>query len=165
MIKTTIKIYIPSEYSKSIKIKNGFGNLRLDSFENDIDIENNAGNVVVKKINNLKIKSVSGNINVKSIRNSLSVSSSTGDILIDYATGKINIDTIIGDVIINKYLINRDSIIETTSGNINIKIDKNSKCLLDINSENEYNKISKKVCKSKNNYLRIKNVSGEVIVK
>ena len=161
-VKTNYKIFIPKKYINKININNGFGNIKIDSFNNKININNNSGNIVIGKIDNSVIKNVSGNINIKKV-NKINVESTTGDILIDNITDSANINTITGNIVINKYEINNNSDIETISGNIIIKVDKNSKCLLKIKSNNK--NISEKVCLEGINLLSITNEVGEVTIK
>lgn len=165
ILKTTYKIYIPKDYINNIDITNGFGNIKIGNFSNNIKIDNNSGNVVIGKLDNLDIKSVSGNINIKKVSTKFNASSSTGNIMIDSLEGNASIDTITGDITINKFLILDKSYIETTSGNINIKVNKKSQCNLVLNSDNQYNKVSKKVCLNGENILKVKNVTGQVTIK
>lgn len=164
ILKTTYKIYIPKNYINNINITNGFGNIKIGNFSNNIKIDNNSGNVIIGKIDNLNIKSVSGNINIKKVIK-LKATSSTGNILVDSLEESASIDTITGDISINKFLILDNSNIETTSGNINIKINKKSLCNLVLNSDNQYNKVSKKVCLNGEKILKVKNVTGQVTIK
>lgn len=161
--KVKYKVYIPSSYINKIDIKNGFGNISIDSLKNDLSIDNNAGKVSIGNINNIYIKNVSGIVNINKTNN-IDVISSTGDIIIDSIGNMCNIETITGDITINKFKINMDSKIESTSGNIILKVDKESSCKFKY-SKNENYSITKKKCIDGLNILTIKNVTGNVIIK
>ena len=164
-VKTRYKVYIPETYYGNINIVNGFGNVKVGNFVNEIYIDNNSGSVTVGDVNKINIKTVSGNINIDSIDTSITLTSSTGDIFIKSLRGNTNIDTITGEILIKKFMVLGDSYIESTSGDISINIEKESICKLKINSDNPSNSISKNVCKYKKNVLKIKDVTGIVTIK
>lgn len=162
--KLVFNIYIPKEYIYSIKIKNGFGNMKIDDFNNHLTIDNNAGNVLIGNVGDTVIKNTSGIIKIGNVIGQLDINSSTGDLFISKADGSVNIETITGSILINDFIIDDQSDIYTTSGDIDIKINKESDCLLKY-KKNENYKINKKKCKNGENTLSIKNVTGNVIIK
>lgn len=165
ILKKVYKVYIPKRYQNNIYIINGFGNIKIENFDNNIKINNNSGNINIGKLSTLNIKNVSGNIKIRSIKTNIKGTSSTGNIIVKSIEGQALINTITGDIRIDKFLILDDSTIETTSGNIDIDVSNKSLCRLVIDSDNRYNKISKKVCSNGENILKIKNVTGQVSLK
>lgn len=161
-VKTSYKIYIPKTYINKINIINGFNNIKIDNMNNDLVVDNNSGNVTIGKTNNITVKNVSGNIIIK-MTNTASITSTTGDIVIDNLLNSANIDTITGDITINRFYLKNDSYLESTSGNIYIKLNKDSMCKLNVNSE--VSDISKRVCLEGNNLLTVNNTTGEVQIK
>lgn len=162
--KTIFNIYIPNSYINTISIKNGFGNIKIDSFNNFLIIDNNAGNVLIDNTNDINIKDVSGYIRIKKINGLLNLYSSTGDITINELDGNTEIETITGNVKIKKFIISNKSKIYSTSGDINIKIDKNSDCVFKYNKNDNY-KITKNKCKNGRNEFSIKSVTGIITIK
>lgn len=161
-LKTKFTIYIPRIYEEKIDIINAFSNIEICSLENEIEINNNAGNLNIKDVKDITIENVSGTISINKVYENIDFNSSTGDLTINSLTGKCNITTITGDVKINKFEILSNSFLETTSGDINIKVDKNSICKLKVKNQSGENKINKKKCNNKNNLLEIKNITGNV---
>lgn len=162
--KTIFNIYIPNSYINTISIKNGFGNIKIDSFNNFLIIDNNAGNVLIDNTNDINIKDVSGCISIKKINGLLNLYSSTGDITINELDGNTEIETITGNVKIKKFIISNKSKIYSTSGDINIKIDNKSDCVFKYNKNDKY-KITKNKCKNGRNEFSIKSVTGIIIIK
>lgn len=100
-----IVIYIPSNYSDEIKIVNNAGECNMGDFEETtIDFEFNAGNVVIGKIKNAKIKCDVGNIEINEVLNKCNIDSECGNIKIDTISIKENssIKTNVGNVEINQ---------------------------------------------------------------
>ena len=153
--KKSFKIYIPKKYESKVKIINGFSNIRIDGIK-ELSLDNNAGNV--------KIKNVSGNIYITGDLDTIKGNSSTGDININKLNESCDIETITGDIIIKEFIIKEQSSIETTSGNIEIKVDKKSDCKFKYNKKQEYS-ISNKKCIDGKNDLKLKNVTGNINIK
>jgi len=77
-------IYIPSNYSNEIKIKNDYGNCEITDFENaTLNIDCDAGDVEVGKVKNATIKCDYGNIEAKEILNKCDIKADCGNIKID----------------------------------------------------------------------------------
>lgn len=82
--KNEIIIYIPSNYSNEIKIKNNYGKCEITDLENStLNINCDAGDVEVGKIKNATIKCNYGNIEVKEILNKCEIKADCGNINID----------------------------------------------------------------------------------
>lgn len=162
--KTIFKIYIPNKFMNTISIKNGFGNIKIDSFNNYLIIDNNAGNVMLENTIDIDISNISGSVNVNNIKGLLNLTSSTGDIFIDKLEGNCDIETITGNLKIDDFVITDKSRIETTSGDLNIKVNKESDCLFRYTKNENYN-ITKKKCNNGKNVLTLKNVTGNIVIK
>lgn len=102
-IKNDIIVYIPSNYSNEIKIKNDYGETEMIDLENaTVNIDCDAGNVELGKIKNATIKCDYGNIEVKEILN------------------KCDIKADCGNIEITKISIMEDSSIKADLGNVEI---------------------------------------------
>ena len=161
-LKTKFTVYIPRIYEEKIDVINAFSNIEICSLENELEINNNAGNIKLKDVNDVTVENVSGTIRINKVFENIDFNSSTGDLIINSLTGKCNITTITGDVKIGKFEILSNSFFETTSGDIKIKVDKNSICKLKVKNQSGKNMINKKKCNSKDNLLEIKNITGNV---
>jgi hypothetical protein len=153
-------IYFPKEYLNKITIVNGFGEVDIAGISNDIDINNNSGNIILKEIGNIQIKDVSGAISFKNAFGDINVSSTTGNITVENLKGRLNIETITGDIIVNKFIVTGNSNIENVSGNILLKIDDSSICKINLYNETGKIKINERVCSSDTNIINVKNVTG-----
>lgn len=79
--KNNIIVYVPSNYSNKIDIKNDYGNCQIANFENaTINIDCDAGNVETGKIKNAIIKCDYGNIEVGEILNKCELKADCGNI-------------------------------------------------------------------------------------
>ncbi len=123
--RNDIIVYIPSNYSNEIEIKNNYGKCEMIDLENAIvNIDCDAGDVELGKVRNAIIKCNCGNIEIKEILNKCDIKADCGNIKID----KISIqeDSIInadlGDVYIsstNDIYIDTDVELGKTSINKN----------------------------------------------
>ena len=101
--KNDIIIYVPSNYSNDIKIKNNYGKCEMTDLVNaTVNIDCDAGEVELGKIKNATIKCDYGNIEIKEILNKCDIKADCGN---------IHIDTI---------LINENSSIKADFGNVDI---------------------------------------------
>lgn len=99
-----IKIYIPSSYSEKIKINNDAGEVIIKNLENaEADIDCDAGNVEIDRIKNAIIKCDAGNVEI------------------DYILNKCNIKVDAGNLRINNVQLAEDSSIKASMGNVRIK--------------------------------------------
>lgn len=84
VVQGDIIIYIPSNYSNTIEIKNDYGECKITDLENaTVSIDCDAGNVNLGKIKNANIKCDLGNIEVKEILNKCDIEADCGNIIID----------------------------------------------------------------------------------
>ncbi len=162
--KIEFNIYIPKKYKNTISIKNGFGNIKIDDFNNYLLIDNNAGNVLINNAYDINIKNVSGLVKVNNINGMVNLYSSTGDIYINEIDGSSEVETITGSINIKNFKINDKSSIFSTSGDISVEVDKESDCFFKYTKNENYN-ITKKKCKKGKNVISIKNVTGNVVIK
>ena len=163
--KVKYKIYIPDGYSNNINIINAFGILKIDTLYVPTSINNNTGNISISSIDTLDITNASGNISIKNITSSIDLTSSTGDVSINKLTGRCNMETITGDISINKFNILENSNIESTAGDISIKVQKTSSCNLILDIKDKDIKEPKDICNNGQNNLLIKNITGTVNIK
>lgn len=161
--KKKFNIYIPKKYKEKISISNGFNNIKIKDLD-EVFLNNNAGNVKISNVKSVNIENVSGEINIKGELEKISGTSSTGDIKINSLNGSASIETITGDIFIKNFIIKEKSGIESTSGEIIIKVDKKSDCIFKYNPKIEYEITSKK-CINGNNELNLKNVTGNIVIK
>lgn len=155
-------IYIPKKYLNKISIVNGFGNIKINEIKNDININNNSGLIKIHNVKNINIKDVSGSINIKNVIGNVTITSSTGDITIKNMKGIIKIDSITGDIVVNNFDVTGDSTLENVSGDIILKMNNSSKCLIDYSNQNGKTKISDGICNDGINLINIKNVTGMI---
>lgn len=102
-IKNDIIVYVPSNYSNEIAIKNDYGNCKITDLEKaTVNIDCDAGDVELEKVNNATIKCDYGNIEIKEIMN------------------KCNIKANCGNIKIGSMLIKENSTIKADLGNVNI---------------------------------------------
>lgn len=101
--KNDIVIYIPTNYSNEIKIKNDYGKCEIIDLENAIiNIDCDAGDVEIGKIKSATIKCDYGNIEIKEILNKCDIKADCGNIKIETLS------------------IKEDSIIKADLGNVDI---------------------------------------------
>ncbi len=102
--KNDIIVYIPASYQNNIKVNNDYGNCEITDLENaSVDIDCDAGNVMLGKIKNAKIKCDYGNIEIKEILNRCDLKADCGNIEVDKISIKENstIKADLGNVNIN----------------------------------------------------------------
>lgn len=79
-----IIVYIPSDYSNEINIKNNYGDCKVIDLENStIDIDADCGDITLGKIKNVTIKSAYGDVNINNVLDKVEIESDCGDIKID----------------------------------------------------------------------------------
>ncbi|MBQ6476837.1 MAG: DUF4097 family beta strand repeat protein [Bacilli bacterium] len=161
--KKTYKIYIPKKYTGKIKIINGFGNIEISKI-NNLELENNSGNVRIKDAKTINLVNVSGNVIIKGKTDRVVAYSTTGDLIISKLGSSCNIETITGDININNFRVSDYSRVESTSGNITLKLSKNSNCRLDY-QKNDTHQIKNNKCINGENELKVKNVTGNIVIK
>lgn len=137
-IKNDIIIYIPSNYSNEIKIKNDYGKCEIIDLENaTVNIDCDAGSVKLGKMKNATLKCDYGDIEVKEIINKCDIKANCGNIKIDTISIKENstIKADLGNVDINNTNdIYIDADVDLGKANIN-KNNINSETTLKINCD------------------------------
>ena len=173
-----IDLYLPSNYSDVIRINNEFGNIEIGSFNNSsIYIEQKYGDVSVLESKYVKIYNKYGKININnsnmvrinSFKSDIDIDK-TSDIVIENKYGNIKINSIDkylklinenGNINIENILLERNSLINTEYGNVEITNIKD----IHIEAKTERGKV-----KINNNYkkekikLKINNEKGDIII-
>ena len=133
-----VELYIPENYEKEIKIKNNYGDIKIDSFESlNLDIKEDAGDIEINSANIVNINNSYGDIKIGIIKegtikesagdieinkvNSIDIKNNFGDTTIQEINEYIKIDADAGDVKINNLNITKNSFIETNTGDIRIE--------------------------------------------
>lgn len=136
--KNDIIIYVPSNYSNDIKIKNDYGECEITDLENaTVNINCDAGNVEIGKIRNATIKCDYGNIEIKEIINKCDIKADCGNIQIDTISIKENssIKADLGNIDINNTNdIYIDADVDLGKTNIN-KNNRNANVTLKVNCD------------------------------
>lgn len=186
------EIIIPKKYQENIDVNTISGDIEFTPQNTNLIYKNfklssTSGDILLKdnlKTNNMTLKTVSGEIDTNNIdTKELLITSTSGDITlekietknskiktisgsieIESITGKIKANTVSGDVDINNLLVTNNSSITTTSGDIDIKIDETSTCIIntktvsgDVDSINNTGKDSNLV-------LELKTTSGDISI-
>ena len=101
--KSEIIIYVPSDFLEEINIENNYGNIKIIDLENiTVNINSDSGDIQLGKVKNANIKNNYGNIDVKEILNKCDIEADCGNIKID------------------KVKIQENSLIKANLGNITI---------------------------------------------
>lgn len=158
--KNKYTIYIPKNYLNKITIINGFGEIHIVGINNDIDINNNSGDLVLKETGNVRIKDVSGAVSFRNIVGNIEASSSTGNITIEDVKGTLAIETITGNIKVTKFVAKGESVFENVSGDIILKIDDKSDCKINYSNETGKTKIKEGICNNGLNIIDVKNITG-----
>ena len=136
--KNDIIIYIPSNYSKEIKINNDYGKCEMTDLKNvTVNIDCDCGDVKIGAIENATIKCDYGNIEIKEIVNKCDIKANCGNIKIDTISIKENstIKADLGNVDIKKSNdIYIDANVDLGKTNIN-QNNRNSNITLKINCD------------------------------
>ena len=172
-----VELYIPENYEKDIKIKNNYGDIKIDSFESlNLDIKEDAGDIEINSANIVNINNNYGDIKIGIIKegtikesagdieinkvNSIDIKNNFGDTTIQEINEYIKIDADAGDVKINNLNITKNSFIETNTGDI--KINNTNDIYIDAETDvgnakiNNNNKNSEIILKINNNVGDIK---------
>lgn len=79
-----IEVYVPVDYSKSISIDNKFGDIIVEDFSQlNLNIEANAGDVIIGDANSIEAKLDFGDIKINKVNEYLNIKNACGDIKID----------------------------------------------------------------------------------
>lgn len=133
-----IELYIPHNYDKNIKITSSYGNVEVDEFKNlNLNVKMEAGNIEIDSIKQadivnsygdiivngysekLYIKEKCGDVEIGEVDNVI-VQNNYGDIKINKVNSSLDIKDDCGDIKIASIIINKDSIIHNSLGDIKI---------------------------------------------
>ena len=116
---------------KNLKVHSTSGDIEMGDIEADnINIETVSGDINLKKLENnvTKLKTVSGDISVESAKGEIEAKSVSGNIEIEKIDGNVELTSTSGDIESQDFKITGKSIIKTTSGNVDMYINKESNC-------------------------------------
>lgn len=156
MDQVAYDVYIPKKYEKSLEIKSISGNIEVEANEKlkfdslkisstsgdvemgsieakDIEIETVSGDITLQYLenDNLKLKSVSGDISVEGAKGIVETKTTSGDIKFKTIEGKVDLKSTSGNINCKDFKVIDNSKAKTTSGNINLNINKDSNCKFD----------------------------------
>lgn len=133
-----IEVYIPSNYDKSIYVKNAYGDIEISDFLNanitveedcgdvyiegakKVNVKNKLGDIKIDKVTDANIEEDCGDIKVGTVDN-ITVKNNLGDIKIKSVNNYLNIEEDCGDVEIDDVILNKDSSIKNSLGDIKIR--------------------------------------------
>ena len=185
-IKTTSgDVQIEEICSEKIKIKTTSGNTRIGLIESNesemnsisgdvklgnviskLNIDTKSGNIKIDAINGeSKLETVSGDVILGKLESDLKGKTTSGKVVINSIEGKIELKTISGDVDIEEFNILKDSEVETTSGDVKIKLTDSSNCNINtktISGDIKLPNGSSVFGKEPYNKLNIKTTSGDI---
>ncbi|MBZ9623590.1 DUF4097 domain-containing protein [Clostridium sp. FP2] len=137
-VKAKLDIYIPESYKNNLEIDTTsgdaiIGNLQLDKFK--FDTTSGDAKINVLTTNETIFDSTSGEVNVKSLLSKKNEFDTTsGDIKIENITGDILGGSVSGSFKFNYKDFGNDINIDTTSGDVELKLPKKSEFKLDFDS-------------------------------
>lgn len=112
-----VLIYLPKDYNTDLKIKTSSGNLDSEIVASG-NFSTNSGDFKFGTLMSSEIKSTSGEINIENAIHSLKVNCTSGDVNIGNITGYAFVDTTSGSVNIDDLVIDKDSYIKSSSGDV-----------------------------------------------
>lgn len=113
-----IEVYLPSTYEKEVKIDNDFGDIEIEKI-NIATITNGYGDIKVDEAKRLDIEADCGDIEINKVDNIKAVNK-FGDIEIKEVNEYINANDDCGDIEIKSLFLKKNSSIENSMGNIEI---------------------------------------------
>ena len=114
-----IVITVPKNNTYNLKVEGTSSDTKSSINLKNVDIKVISGDVNLKDTLDTTIKNVSGDVELGST-NELSISTKSGDINVASVNSKLTIETISGDVNIANLLLDSDSSIKVTSGDVTI---------------------------------------------
>ena len=114
-----IVITVPKNNTYNLKVEGTSSDTKSSINLKNVDIKVISGDVNLKDTLDTTIKNVSGDVELESA-NKLSISTKSGDINAASVNSKLTIETISGDVNIANLLLDSDSSIKVTSGDVTI---------------------------------------------
>ncbi len=144
-------IYLPKTYYKNLELSAVSGDVEIDKLElqnlkfdlssgdikiseslnaNEISITSISGDLEIGSISSekLKIETTSADIEVEEIIGNADIKTVSGEIYLGKLSSSANMETISGDVKIDEFVIEKDSKINSTSGDIDVIFAQNSDC-------------------------------------
>ena len=124
-----VEIYLPKDYSNSIKVVNNYGDIDIEKFNNasivieedcgDIDIDgadevqvnNNLGDISIGRVNKANIEQSAGDVVIENV-NDVVVENNLGDIEIKNVNNYLKLLADCGDIEVDKINLTKDSVIE-----------------------------------------------------
>lgn len=188
---TIYKVYIPRNYKENIRIQTSSGEVSIlgDLNNKNVDLKSSSGDLEIGSVTatNINLQTTSGDVSTKNTTSStLSIQTSSGDIELGTSEGKVSLNansgeisvhslhgdarihTSSGDVEINSFLITGSSTIDTSSGEVHIRLHEDSNCEITSNTSSgdvRYPNESHKVGKDPYHMLAIKTSSGDIWTK
>lgn len=187
------EIYIPNSYQKQITIKTTSGDIEVNAEEEkyqDMDLISVSGDIKLKgKIltNNMNLKTTSGDIEIDALNstsiqiNSVSgdidsrtiegketkIKTTSGDIELGWINGEIEVVSVSGDVGLDYFSPLGNSNIKTTSGEIEVMLDKNASVKMHADSVSGDIRFpnSESILGSGEHSISFKTVSGDIKVR
>lgn len=116
-----IVIYLPENYDKEITINSNSGDVNVDSFNLcSLNVFLDTGDIKAESLETLKANIKTGDVKVENIGD-LVVSTKTGDVKVNNINNYLDINTNIGDIKLDRVLLNNNSNIKSNIGDIKIK--------------------------------------------
>ena len=116
--KLKLPCYFNSDFetnSGDVKVEEAVGDLQIKTSSGDIELEEIGGNV--------QIDTSSGDLEAEELVGDLTYTSSSGDLEVDYLIGKVTLETSSGDIKGAFDLKEEDNRIDTSSGDVKVKLE------------------------------------------
>lgn len=146
------EIYIPNSYQKQITIKTTSGDIEIDALNST----------------SIQINSVSGDIDSRTIEGKeTKIKTTSGDIELGWINGEIEVVSVSGDVELDYFSPLGNSNIKTTSGEIEVMLDKNASVKMHADSVSGDIRFpnSESILGSGEHSISFKTVSGNIKVR
>lgn len=118
--KDEIIIYIPVRATTEITLQTSSGDVRMDAFENaELEVKTNSGDIDIEAVSSMKASTKSGEVEIKSVKNAR-IETNSGDIELVNLLEFAELHTSSGDIEIQNFVIERNSSIQTQSGDVSI---------------------------------------------
>lgn len=116
-----VEVYLTEDFDNKLEIKNSYGDIEIDEFENSIiNIDSSCGDTKVKKADSIELHSSCGDVVIGETKNA-TIENNLGDININRITNKTDIKADCGDIEIKELDLKENSSIENNLGDISIK--------------------------------------------
>lgn len=119
--KSKINVYLPASYSNDINIVSTTGDIFADDYaSSNLNLVLTTGDVFLKNVKNAEINVTTGDIKINSV-NDVKIITTTGDIVLGKVNNYLDLETTTGDIDIDEANLSKNSTINATTGDINIK--------------------------------------------